>query len=151
MKLYLVQHGESKDEEEDPERPLTTNGKEMVNHVAARSEKIVDIHRIHHSPKLRAKQTADIFASYNTHASSSEEEGLKPLDDPEIAKKMVESSEGNLMLVGHLPHLNRLASLLVAGDADADIISFTNGAAVCLEKDEKWRVSFIFTPELATS
>jgi phosphohistidine phosphatase len=148
MELYLVQHGEAKKKEEDPERPLTTKGKEDVNHVAARTAKLVKVHTIMHSPKLRAKQTADIMAGHN-HASSVEHDGLKPLDDPNIAKELAETQDKNLMLVGHLPHLNRLASLLLTGDQEADAVSFTMGAVVCLEKDEKWRVRWILTPELA--
>ena len=148
MEVYLVQHGEAKDEEDDPERSLTNKGKEEVGHVAAHTARLVNIHRIMHSPKLRAKQTADIFATYNKHASSAEEKGLKPMDDPEIAKKMIESQTENLMLVGHLPHMNKLASLLLTGNADADVISFRMGAVVCLEKQERWKVKWIFTPEL---
>ena len=147
MELYLVQHGEAKKEEEDPERSLTNKGKEEVNHVAAHTAKFVKIHTIMHSPKLRAVQTADIFAGHN-HAHSMEAEGLKPLDDPEIARNMIESQDKNLMLVGHLPHMNKLASLLLTGNQDADIISFTMSAVVCLEKEEKWRLKWIFTPEL---
>ena len=148
MEIYLVQHGEAKSEEEDPERSLTNKGKEEVGHVAAHTAKLVNIHTIKHSPKLRAKQTADIFATHNPHASSVQEDGLKPLDDPGIAKKMIESQNENLMLVGHLPHMNKLASLLLTGNAEADVISFRMGAVVCLEKHEKWRVKWIFTPEL---
>jgi phosphohistidine phosphatase len=148
MELYLVQHAEAKSKEEDPERSLTNNGKEEANLVAAHSAKITEVHRIMHSPKLRARQTADIFAGHN-HASSSEEEGLKPLDDPEIAKKLIESQESNLMLVGHLPHLNRLSSLLLSENSEADVVSFRKSAVVCLEKTDSWRVKWILTPELA--
>lgn len=143
-----MQHGEAKKEEEDPERPLTSKGKEEAGHVAMRAAKLMKVASIRHSPKLRAKQTADIFAGH-LHASSVEAEGLKPLDDPEIARKMVEGQKENLMLVGHLPHMNRLASLLLTGNADADIVAFRMGAVVCLEKEEKWRVKWILTPELS--
>jgi len=148
MELYLVQHGEAKKEEEDPERPLTTKGKTEVGHVAARAAKLIKLTAVKHSPKLRAKQTADIFAGH-LHASSVEIEGLKPLDDPEVAKKMIEAQNENLMLVGHLPHMNKLASLLLTGDKEADVVSFTKGAVVCLEKEERWRVKWILTPELS--
>lgn len=146
MELYLVQHAEAKSKEEDPERGLTTKGKDEAGHVAARTAKLIKINTVKHSPKLRAKQTADIFAGH-LHASSVEVEGLKPLDDPEVANAMVGLSDENVMLVGHLPHLNRLASLLLTGDAEADAVSFTMGAVVCLEKEEKWRLKWIFTPQ----
>lgn len=148
MQLYLVQHGEAKNEDEDPERPLTTKGKTEVGHVAAHTAKLIKVHTIKHSPKLRAKQTADIFASHNPHASSVETEGIKPLDDPEIIKKTIESQDENIMLVGHLPHLSKLASLLLTGDQEKEVISFRYGAVVCLEKEETWKLKWIFTPEL---
>jgi len=34
MEIYLVQHGEAKSESEDPERPLTENGRRAVESVA---------------------------------------------------------------------------------------------------------------------
>jgi phosphohistidine phosphatase SixA len=34
MEVYSVQHGESKSEMEDPERPLTDKGKETVESIA---------------------------------------------------------------------------------------------------------------------
>jgi phosphohistidine phosphatase len=147
MELYLVQHGKAKKEEEDPERPLAEIGREEVEKVAARAAGLIKVGSVRHSPKLRAKQTAEIFAS-KLGAPAMETEGLKPLDEPKIARDLVEGQDENLMLVGHMPHMNRLASLLVAGDENADIVSFRMGAIVCLEREEKWRVKWILTPEL---
>ena len=36
MKLYLVQHGQAVSKEEDPERPLSEQGREDVRRVATR-------------------------------------------------------------------------------------------------------------------
>ena len=41
-----------------------------------------------------------------------EQKGLGPLDDSQEAKRLTKQSEKLLMLVGHLPHLRRLASLM---------------------------------------
>ncbi|HDD66024.1 MAG TPA: phosphohistidine phosphatase SixA, partial [Nitrososphaeria archaeon] len=62
MKVYLVQHGEAKREEEDPARPLTEEGKREVEDVARfLAELGVRVDRILHSGKLRAAQTANIL------------------------------------------------------------------------------------------
>ena len=123
MIVYLVQHGKAKSEEEDPKRPLNDEGKAEVEKVAARAAKLGLECQVMHSPKLRAKQTAEIFASH-LKSEASEMEGLKPMDDPNIARDYIESEDENVMLVGHLPHMNKLASLLVSGDDAADIVAF---------------------------
>ena len=59
MIVYLVQHGEAKSEEEDPERPLTDNGRFTVESVSEHIAPLgLGVTRIIHSGKLRAKQTA---------------------------------------------------------------------------------------------
>jgi phosphohistidine phosphatase len=62
----------------------------------------------------------------------------------------VEAAREPLMLVGHLPHLRRLASLLLVGDPEREIIRFRNGAVVCLVTMEgRWLVQWVLTPETA--
>lgn len=66
MKLYLVQHGESKPESEDPARPLTNAGRaavEQVGYHLFRAALLAADVVIRHSGKLRAAQTARILAS----------------------------------------------------------------------------------------
>ncbi|MFH1393602.1 MAG: phosphohistidine phosphatase SixA [Candidatus Micrarchaeota archaeon] len=148
MEVYLVQHGKAKSEEEDPERPLSEVGEADVEKVASKAAALGLRCRVFHSPKLRAKQTADIFAS-RLKSGAKEVEGLKPMDEPNTALDFIQSQDDSLMLVGHLPHMSKLASLLVAGNENADIVAFRMGAVVCLEKGEKWRIKWILTPELA--
>lgn len=150
MMIYLVQHGEARPEEEDPERPLSDKGRAEVEKVAKSLKKSLKIgpSRIVHSPKLRAKQTAEILSSI-LNAPAEEIEGIKPLDDPNIAKELVESgSNDGIMVVGHLPHLDKLSSLLITGDENAGIVRFRMGGVVCLEKEEKWKVKWMLTPDL---
>lgn len=148
MNLYLVQHGEAKSEEQDPERPLTAKGRKEAGSVAMQLAGAgVKPFEIFHSQKLRAVQTADIFSSH-FHIRAVEMEGLKPNDDPKIARDFVQSQEKDIMLVGHLPHMDKLASLIVTGNENADIVAFRMAGAVCLVKEEKWRVGWMLTPEL---
>ena len=151
MKVYLVQHGEAKSEKEDPERPLTDKGKEDVESIAHYVAKCkIEVAEILHSGKLRSKQTAELFAQYLSPLKGIREvEGLAPLDDPHKAQELVQMTEKPLMLVGHLPHLTRLASLLVLGTPDKEIIKFTMAGVVCLVRsDDVWSIKWALTPEL---
>jgi len=66
MKLYLVQHAESKRREEDPSRPLSEKRWSDIRKVAKYAEKHLDIEvsQIIYSGKLRAKQTTEVLAEY---------------------------------------------------------------------------------------
>jgi len=151
MEIYLVQHGESKSETEDPERPLTEKGKEAVESVASYVAPLgVEVAQVIHSGRLRAKQTAELFAQYLSPPQGIKQEGgLGPLDDPQQAKRLIEQAERPLMIVGHLPHLGRLASLLILGAPDKEIIKFTMGGVVCLSRsDDSWLVEWALIPKL---
>jgi phosphohistidine phosphatase len=148
----LVQHGEAVSEAEDPARPLTARGREEVRRVAERAAALgVRVAEIRHSGKLRARQTAEILAAPLAPLGGVREvDDLAPEDDPGTAKAEIESAHEPLMLVGHLPHLSRLASLLVLGDPGREIIRFRNGAVVCLIAVEgRWLVQWVLTPETA--
>ncbi len=152
MQVYLVQHGEAKPESEDPERSLTDKGRSEVEAVARHIAVAgVSVHRIFHSGKLRAKQTAELFARYLQPAQGvSEKSGLGPMDDPGEVRQMVEQAEQSVMLVGHLPHLTRLASLLIIDNPDKEVIKFKMGGVVCLGMtDGAWSLDWILPPELA--
>jgi phosphohistidine phosphatase len=151
MEIFLVQHGESKSETEDPERHLTEKGKEAVESVAGYVASLgVEVTQVIHSGRLRAKQTAELFAQYLSPSRGvKEEKGLNPLDDPQEAKRLIEQTKRPLMIVGHLPHLGRLASLLILSTADQEVIKFTTGGVVCLShKDNSWLVEWALIPKL---
>jgi len=151
MRVYLVQHAEAVPDDLDPEQPLTPAGRETARRVArwlaatgrARPAEIL------HSTKARAKQTAEIFARALATPPLREVDGLCPGDDVDPAAEAVRSAPGDLMLVGHLPHLNRLASFLVSGDAAADVVRFRNAGVICLERQgTQWAILWSVVPEL---
>ena len=152
MRLYLVQHGEAKREEEDPSRPLTDRGREEVRRVAEYAARVgVKVDRIIHSGKLRAAQTAEIMAEALKPPKGVEgADGLDPLADPKIWAERLRGVGEDLMIVGHLPHLSRLASLLLTGREDLEPVKFRMGGLVCLERDEagKWSVLWAIRPEI---
>ena len=53
-------------------------------------------------------------------------------------------------MVGHLPHLERLTSLLLTGSPDRRPVVFRNGGVVCLEKDGSgvWSLLWAIVPDL---
>ncbi|MBD3170391.1 MAG: phosphohistidine phosphatase SixA [candidate division Zixibacteria bacterium] len=153
MLLYLVQHAYAKSKDEDPERPLTDEGFEIAERMASYADKhlCIDIEKIIHSGKLRAMQTADLFGDYlNPPMGVEQAEGLNPGDDPRIWLEKLTKGGDNVMLVGHLPHLSKLATLLLCGFEGTDKISFTNAGVVCLESDESgfWHLNWMVTPSI---
>jgi phosphohistidine phosphatase len=116
MWLYLVQHGQAKTEAEDRERPLTDRGAADVRRVAEVAAAAgITTGRICHSGKTRARQTAEAWG-HVLGAPVEFAEALAPRDDPSTWAKQVATDTGDLMLVGHMPHLGRLAGVLVADD-----------------------------------
>jgi phosphohistidine phosphatase len=151
MKLYLMQHGEARPEQEDPARPLTDRGRADVERVARAAARLdLGIAQVIHSGKLRARQTAEIVATCLEPAPAlGEMSGLGPNDDPRIAAEAVAMPSGHRLLVGHLPHLSRLASLLILGDGDRGVVAFRMAGLVCLAHGEDgWRLAWALTPEL---
>jgi phosphohistidine phosphatase len=152
MELYLVQHGEAKEKEQDLDRPLTERGRQDVGYVASVTARMgLAPASIWHSGKLRARQTALIFAELLEPIEETREHvGLAPKDDPRALADEIRALEGGLMIVGHLPHLGRLAGLLLVGDADREVVAFRNGGVVCLEHEHGgWRLVWILTPDIA--
>jgi len=135
MRAYLVRHGEAKREDVDPERHLTDRGAEEVRRIATEAVDGLDARpaRILHSGKARARQTAEIWGGL-VGADVAQADGLSPNDDPATWASRLEGEADGLMLVGHLPHLERLAGLLVTGDADRPVAGFPAGGLVCLER-----------------
>jgi phosphohistidine phosphatase len=152
MALLLVQHGKSLPKEIDPEQGLSDEGRTETEEIAsAAKERGVRIARIVQSGKKRAAQTAEIFASALRPAGGLQEgAGLNPLDDVTAFVEKIQASE-DLMLVGHLPFMERLASFLITGAADKKVIRFQNSGIVCLDKDEgagHWTIQWTLFPKI---
>jgi phosphohistidine phosphatase len=145
MRLYLMQHAEA--EREDP-RPLTEAGRESVRRVVEFLKPLrIRVSKIVHSGKLRAKQTAELVAEAFGNPPVQEATGLAPLDDPGPWAERLGAEREDVLLVGHLPHLSRLAGMLLGSD---EPVRFRYAGVVCLERDEvgKWRLAWMVVPEL---
>jgi phosphohistidine phosphatase len=149
MNIYLVRHGEAEPERIDPQRPLTSLGRKEVEAVARMAAaKDVRVSVIFHSGILRAQETAEILARHLQLSFAVRQlSGLLPQDDPAIARAELEAAGSPIMLVGHLPHLNRLAALLVCGDAERQIVDFAPATLACCVNDGgKWTIAWTLAP-----
>ena len=154
MKLYLIRHGEAKSEVEDPERSLTARGEKEVAKVSKAATGLnIKPSQIYHSGKLRARQTAEIIANglRIPNLTIQSLQGLSPNDDVRPWAERISKGEEDLMLVGHLPFLEKLTSFLLCGDENARLVLFRYGIIVCLDQkeDKGWAIRWILTPEMA--
>lgn len=152
MALYLVQHGKSLPKEIDPKQRLSEEGMAEVERIAqvAKGYKI-QVRQIRHSTKERARQTAALFqAALGPREPMQVMEGLAPLDDVKaIAASM--PHEPNIMLVGHLPFMERMASYLITGSIEKKVFKFQNGGIVCLDKETEsgdWFIKWALMPTI---
>ena len=151
MKLYLVRHGDYISGDINSKKPLSEGGFLDIEKIADYSKRHMNIQvrEIWHSGKLRTKQTAEILAKYIEPSQGRKRvENLNPMDPPSHWGDYLKKEKDNLMLVGHLPYLAKLAALLVTGNEDNNIIRFQMGQMVCLTKDDKvWKVHWVITSE----
>jgi phosphohistidine phosphatase len=144
--FYLVRHGEAFPETQDPGRPLTPAGRadvERLGRLAATKD--VRPSAIFHSGILRAKQTAEILgAQLVADIRVQSITGLKPDDDPAIAAAELETAQDSIMLVGHLPHMNRLAALLISRNLSREVVNFRPASMVCCSRDgSHWTLAWL--------
>ena len=152
MFVYLVQHADAKNGEVDPARSLSEKGLQDIKKVASYASQLnIKIYKIFHSIKLRARQTAEILSeNLKPTKGISEVDGLAPLDDSNIWAERLKDIPDDVILVGHLPHLGKLSSLLLCGNADKNVVSFKMAGIVCLKKDDtgEWSLQWMLTPEI---
>ena len=155
MKLYLVQHGDAVAKEVDPKRPLSDRGRKDVGPVGRfLAEARVCIPIILHSGKRRAEQTAELLATaVGASASPEKISGISPLDPVAPFAQTVNRWTSDTMVVGHLPFVGKLVSLLVAGNEATSVVAFRPGTIVCLEQDDdaRWGLVWMIRPELVTA
>jgi phosphohistidine phosphatase len=152
MKLYLVQHGKAASEQADPQRPLTEEGRIDVQKIAEFVKPLgLCVDYLWHSGKKRAVQTAEVLAeAVKVKKAETTRDGLGPNDDITVIRDELVSLQQDIMIVGHLPFLSKLTSLLLAGNELADTVAFKNAGIVCLKRseDEQWQIDWVITPEI---
>ena len=152
MAFFLVQHGTCLPKDLDPERGLSEQGLQEVTTIAAAADSHrIHVKRIYHSGKKRALQTAEIIATaLQPENGVQSKSGLNPLDDVASFLNVIEK-EDHIMLVGHLPFMEKLTAFLITGNADNSVVRFQNGGIVCLEKDpdrNTWLIKWTLFPTI---
>jgi phosphohistidine phosphatase len=152
MHAYLVQHGKATTSAEDVQRRLTAEGREEVVRMARfLNSLLLSVTLIQHSGKPRAEETAHIFAEHlRTASGPSKLSGLEPTDDPVEIANFLNAYTDDILIVGHLPHLERLTSLLLTGEPDRRPVEFRHSGVTCLEKLENgaWSLQWYIVPDL---
>ena len=148
VRCYLVRHGDALSAHVDPERPLSDRGREEVAVLGRMAlGRNVQVGEICHSGIRRARETAEILARYLKPSRGVRQiAGLLPDDDPELGKADLELVDEPVMWVGHLPYMNRLAALLVAG---APAVEFMPATMICYSKSGvRWRLEWRLAPDV---
>ncbi len=149
MKVYLVQHGPSMPKELDPQKSLSLEGEAKTRKIAEFLRKInLEVDTLWHSSKLRAVQTAQIIDKAINFGHIEEKNNLNPLDPVSGMPEKILAFGRDLMIVGHLPFLEKLASLLLTGSEENQPIQFKNSGVVCLVYEERWQITWLVIPDL---
>lgn len=155
MRVYLVRHADAVQGADDHARPLSGLGKRQMRAVAALIRPLgLTVAAIWHSGLVRAEQSARLLAPVvQSRDGVVERDGLAPLDKPRHVASVLDDHDEDLMIVGHEPHLGKLACKLLTGSAGDDLLKIRKGSILCLNRDNdgKWRLEWMATPELAGS
>jgi len=128
-------------------RPIIRDVKKVARFLKPLSLSVAEVW---HSGKARAAQTAEILApALAGKAKLVRREGLAPKDAVQPVREAVERFGEDLMIVGHLPLLEKLAASLVTGDKADDVVGFQYGCIVCLDnatEEGGWQVAWMIVP-----
>ena len=142
MQLLLIRHAAAEDADTfadqggtDAGRPLTELGRKRMRKGANRLRSQLEaIAILACSPLRRARETAEIIARAFGDIPLVERQDLAPESEFESLLDWLResSAESALALVGHAPHLNRLAGLLLAGEP-LPLLDLKKGGVALLE------------------
>lgn len=147
MKLYLVQHADAVGKDENPERPLSEKGlKDAIKMAAFLHDANVLVDEVAHSGKLRAEETANVLCKTVWLGQTAVKmDGLKPADPVDHLLNTALTSGGDLMVVGHMPFMGKMATKCL----DGATVSFEPGAVLCLERSEDgWVLDWMIRPSM---
>lgn len=152
MRLYLVQHAQAVAKDVDPQRPLTEQGRRDIQKVAGFIKPLdIAVDYLWHSGKKRAVQTAEALAKVlKIRRTLTARDGLGPVDDVTLLADKLASTAEDIMIVGHLPFLAKLTSVLLTGSESVEPVAFKQGGIVCLGRSDenRWQIEWMVTPDL---
>ena len=156
MKLYLVQHADAKSKDVDEARPLSEKGRQDAEAMASfLGGAGVRVDEIVHSGKLRAEQTAVTLAQHVFDGRTpSVLGGIGPNDSVNFLCNTIMAAGGDLMVVGHMPFLSRIAAKCLSGSEDSALVGFDPGSVLCLNRlaegdcAHHWALDWFVKPSL---
>ena len=140
MKVLLVHHADAVGPAVDPQRPLSELGRRQAAELAGVvAGTCFAPSAIWHSGKLRSRQTAEAFLrACAPFADFKMIRGLRSDDPPEWLRDELAAESRDVLLVGHMPHIARLAALLSGGSVTVPLnglVGFERG------DDGSWRAT----------
>ena len=154
MDIFLVRHGTQIAKEFNLDEPLSEQGREQVLLTAKilHKEGIV-LDSIATSPKLRAKETAEILANTLDYSRDQiiEDARLKPLATPEESLELIATLDDRILIVGHLPSIQMIASFLLTA---RPLINLEFQCASCAKisigniNDRNGTLNYLFSPDV---
>jgi len=151
MKLYLVQHADAVPKGTHPKRPLSEKGlADAVKMAAFLFEADILVDEVAHSGKVRAEETANVLSKTVWLGKAAVEmEGIGPNDGTDHLLHSAETAGGDLMVVGHMPFMAKMAARCLTGSEGGLSVAFEPGAVVCLERTEdRWVLNWMQRPSL---
>lgn len=152
MKVYLVRHGDYVMDTTQQLDVLTEQGIAEVNAIVNMLKPLnIHVANIFYSNKNRAQQTAELLSQgISSGTLPTIRQGLNPNDDVSMIASEISAVDEDWMLVGHLPFMGRLASQLILGNENKEIIAFLPGTMACLEQidTERWVINWVLSPNL---
>jgi len=152
----LALHAEVEDKtspELDAGRKIVQQGFDDIDRIGGFAPVAKDgtLSAIYHSHTVRTRETAQGFAEhFKPRDGAVEIDGLMADDDISGWLERLNAADDDIMIVGHMPNLKRIAGSLVAGDEAAHPIQFARAGVACLNRrdDNSWAVSWMVTPAL---
>ena len=137
MLIHLMQHGACLPKELDVHQPLSPVGKEIISK-SARAAQVLGLRfeLIVASPKTRSLQTAEIMAEYTGYPLSriTVTEAIKAMTSAQETIDFINEYEGldSILIAGHLPSLENIASKLLTGGS-ALSVNIDNGGLMQID------------------
>jgi len=154
MEIYLMQHGPNLSKEEDPEEPLSPDGKKQVSKAAKAIKRMgLQFDKIIVSPKTRSQQTATLVAEavgfpVERIVETEKVKAMTPAEET-IAYLSQFEEKDSILIAGHLPSLAAIASTLLTSGSKATI-QFERGGIGRIDVDKlpthEGRLRWYLTP-----
>jgi phosphohistidine phosphatase len=153
MEICFFRHGEAEPAgmtATDAERQLTETGRQDTRLVAEMLRRTgLSFTRLHSSPLIRARQTADILGGIFDLSAEVTERLRAGCGLGDVQQLLADQRQGHFLLVGHEPDCGQIVSQLIGGGR---LRMATSGIA-CVQTDRvepgAGRLMWLVTPEVA--